>query len=77
MYTVITIYEELFTGKTIIKRETCDDGRAAKEAFCIYIMDPDCAACMVLDNNDNGKFVLRFDQERFEQGTALLFIILM
>ena len=66
MFTVITVYEEFGTGNLTIKRETCDDGRAAKEAFCIYIMDPDCAACMVLDNDDDGKYVLRYDQERFE-----------
>ena len=35
MFVVITVYEELGTGNLTIKRETTDNGRAAKEAFCI------------------------------------------
>lgn len=66
MFVVITVYEELGTGNLIIKRETTDNGRAAKEAFSIYIMDPDCASCAVLDTMDNNKYVLRYDQDRFE-----------
>lgn len=66
MFVVITVYEEFGTGDLIIKRETTDNGRAAKEAFCIYIMDPDCASCMVLDTTDNNKCVLRYDQDHFE-----------
>lgn len=65
MFVVITVYEELGTGNLIIKRETTDNGRAAKEAFCIYIMDPDCASCAVLDTTENNKYVLRYDQDRF------------
>ena len=64
MYTIITTYEELYTGNIIVKRETTDNGRAAKEAFSIYIMDPDCAACVVIDNTKH-KYVLRWDQDRF------------
>lgn len=66
MFVVITVYEELGTGNLIIKRETTDNGRAAKEAFSIYIMDPDCASCAVLDTMENNKYVLRYDQDRFE-----------
>lgn len=66
MYIIITVYEELGTGNLIIKRETTDNGRAAKEAFCIYIMDPDCASCAVLDTTDHNKYVLRWDQDRFD-----------
>ena len=66
MFVVITVYEELGTGNLIVKRETTDNGRAAKEAFSIYIMDPDCASCAVLDTMDNNKYVLRYDQDRFE-----------
>ena len=66
MFVIITTYEELYTGKIIIKREVTDDGRAAREAFCIYIADPDCAACAVLDTTDNNKYVYRFDQDRFD-----------
>jgi hypothetical protein len=66
MFVVITVYEELGTGNLTIKREVTDNGRAAKEAFCIYIMDPDCASCAVLDTTENNKYVLRYDQDRFE-----------
>lgn len=66
MFVVITVYEELGTGNLTIKRETTDNGRAAKEAFSIYIMDPDCASCVVLDTMENNKYVLRYDQDRFE-----------
>lgn len=66
MFTIITIYREILSDALTIKRETCDYGKAAKEAFSIYIMDPDCAACMVIDNSEGGKYVLRYDEERFE-----------
>lgn len=66
MFVVITVYEELGTGNLIVKRETTNNGRAAKEAFCIYIADPDCASCAVLDTEENNKYVLRYDQDRFE-----------
>lgn len=66
MFVVITVYEELGTGNLTIKREVTDNGRAAKEAFCIYIMDPDCASCAVLDTTDNNRYVLRWDQDRFD-----------
>jgi len=65
MFTVITTYEEFGTGNLIIKTETVDDGRAAREAFCIYIADPDCAACVVMDNR-MGMCTLRYDQDRFD-----------
>lgn len=66
MFVVITVYEELGTGNLTIKREVTDNGRAAKEAFYIYIMDPDCASCAILDTTENNKYVLRYDQDRFE-----------
>ena len=66
MFVIITTYEELYTGKIIVKREVTDNGRAAKEAFCIYISDPDCASCVVLDTTDNNRYVLRWDQDRFD-----------
>ena len=66
MFVVITVYEELGTGNLTIKREVTDNGRAAKEAFCIYIMDPDCASCAVLDTTENNRYVLRWDQDRFD-----------
>ena len=66
MFVVITVYEELGTGNLTIKREVTDNGHAAKEAFCIYIMDPDCASCAVLNTTENNKYVLRYDQDRFE-----------
>lgn len=66
MFVVITVYEELGTGNLTIKREVTDNGRAAKEAFCIYIMDPDCASCAVLDTTDNNRYLLRWDQDRFD-----------
>ena len=36
MFEIITVYEELGTGNLIVKRETTNNGRAAKEAFSIY-----------------------------------------
>ena len=66
MFVVITVYEELGTGNLTVKRETTNNGRAAKEAFSIYSMDPDCASCVVLDATENNKYVLRYDQDRFE-----------
>lgn len=60
MFTVLTQYEELYSGNITIKRETTNNCRAAKEAFCIYIMDPDCCGCDVI--TEQGQVILHWEQ---------------
>lgn len=60
VFTILTVYEELYSGNIINKVETTTNGRAAKEAFSIYIMDPDCAQCDVI--TDEGQTILHWEQ---------------